>query len=242
MDIGFIKSRLIYDYKPFIGRRMRNFYAMFIRPGDVCFDIGAHTGNRANTWARMGANVIAVEPQPVFVEFMTKRFRNLNNIQILAAAVGSTSNKAFLHISTGHPTLSTLSGEWMGTIKDFQPAVHFNQKIQVEVITLDEMITKYGIPAFCKIDVEGFEEEVLKGLSTVVPALSFEFFPTTAARTIQCIRLVNNLASYKFNWSFTESFKYNSPEWLDADAMETAVIAYRGKKSGDIYAIKAVSK
>lgn len=239
MNPGLLKSRIIYDYKPFIGFRMRKFYSSFIRQGDVCFDIGAHTGNRTSSWLKMGAKVIALEPQPALFEYLKKRFHGKADVEVLPLAIGKESGTACMHISSRHPTLSTLSNDWIATIAAFQPEVKFSQKVMVEVSTLDHLIEIYGIPSFCKIDVEGFEEEVLQGLSNALPALSFEFFPTTPARAIQCIRSLQKLGDYRFNWSFRESFRYHSREWMSANGMIDKVSAYSGMKSGDIYAIKS---
>ncbi len=68
------RSRLIYDYKPFNRKRMVRFYSEFIKPGDLCFDIGAHTGNRTGTWLSMGAKVVSAEPQPAFIRLLKKKY------------------------------------------------------------------------------------------------------------------------------------------------------------------------
>ena len=71
--IGLIRSLLIYNYKPFNKRRLIKFYSQFIEKGDLTFDIGAHTGNRSMSWLRIGAKVIAIEPQPILAGYMEKK-------------------------------------------------------------------------------------------------------------------------------------------------------------------------
>jgi FkbM family methyltransferase len=230
------RSRLIYDYKPFNRRRMVRFYSLFIRSGDLCFDIGAHTGNRTGTWLSMGAKVVSAEPQPAFIGLLKKKFGNNPRFILESTAIGRIPGKARLHISRMNPAISTLSDQWKKIMTDFEPALTWEDYADVEVQTMDNLLTRYGKPVFCKIDVEGFELEVLSGLSVPLPALSFELFPTTPERTIACIKRVENLGSYEYNWSLTESFMMNSPTWLNASAMIRTIREYSGRKSGDVYA------
>ena len=46
---------------------MDRLYGHFVRPGDLVFDIGAHVGDRVASFRRLGARVVAVEPQPAMV-------------------------------------------------------------------------------------------------------------------------------------------------------------------------------
>jgi hypothetical protein len=122
-------------------------------------------------------------------------------------------------------------------MKDFDPSVKFDESIDVSVTTIDSMIKQFGLPQFCKIDVEGYEEQVLLGLSTALTSLSFEFFPTTLHRAVTCIDILKHLGEYTYNWSFTESFKFQNNNWLSAFDMKGEILKYKGRKSGDIYAI-----
>jgi FkbM family methyltransferase len=230
------RSRLIYDFKPFNRKRMVRFYSLFIRSGDLCFDIGAHTGNRTGTWLSMGANVVSAEPQPAFIRLLMKKFGNNPRFHLENSAIGSIPGKAILHISRMNPAISTLSDQWKKIMTDFEPELAWEDAADVEVQTLDNLLARYGIPVFCKIDVEGYEPEVLSGLSVPLPALSFELFPTTPGRTIDCINKMENLGRYEYNWSLTESFRMNSPSWMSAPLMIKTIKAYNGRKSGDIYA------
>jgi FkbM family methyltransferase len=234
--IGRIKSRLIYDFKPYNRSKMVRFYGTFIRQGDLCFDIGAHTGNRTAAWLSMGARVVAVEPQPAFIRLLKKRFSANPRFSIEKSALGRNPGNAMLFISRMNPAISTLSPEWKKVMTDYDPSVRWEDQIETEVHTLDEMILRHGKPVFCKIDVEGYEGEVLAGLSAALPSLSFEFFPTTPDRAVHCIDILEKLGKYSYNWSLTESFRMNAQSWLTASDMILNLKAYTGNKSGDIYA------
>jgi FkbM family methyltransferase len=237
--IGLLRSIAMYYWKPMNKRRLRNFYGQFISPGDLCFDIGAHVGNRADAWESLGAQVIAVEPQEHCINYMRRRFRNKDKITVIPKAVGAAHGTATLHVSRMTPTISTLSDEdWRDQInEDAWYKVSWEDQVQVEVITLDHLIEQYGTPAFCKIDVENHELEVLQGLTHAIPALSFEYYPPYTGRATTCVRRIEALGPYQFNWSFGETQRLNSDEWLSADALSDILGSYATREHyGDVYA------
>jgi FkbM family methyltransferase len=235
--IGMLQCRFIYDYKPFIQTRMKRFYSAFIKPGDLCFDIGAHTGNRSETWLRLGAQVVAVEPQQSFANLILRKLGHQRNFTLLQQAIGDKPAMKKLYISYRHPAISTISEDWVMVMKEFDHSVKFEESMEITVSTLDSLIGQYGLPKFCKIDVEGYEEQVLSGLSRELPALSFEFFPTTLDRAVTCIELLERLGNYTYNWSLIETFRLKSAKWLNSAEMKQAMKEYDGLRSGDIYAV-----
>lgn len=234
---GILRSRIIYDFKPFNQLKMARFYREFVHPGDVCFDIGAHTGNRTSTLLKIGAKVLAVEPNPELSKLLNRKFSGNPNFSLSTDAIGSKKGSAKFMISLKYPTISTLSHQWKDVMLSYQSDLKWEKEQLVNLTTLDELIKSYGVPSFCKIDVEGFKEEALLGLTIPLKALSFEFFPTTSARTIACIKQLSSLGNYRFNWSLTETFKFVSKEWYLEQQMIRAIENYQGRKSGDIYAV-----
>ena len=145
--------------------------------------------------------------------------------------------QAPLHISTRTPTVTTLSQEWIGNVKrdaSFSK-VEWDQQVSVQVTTLDALIAEHGLPVFCKIDVEGFELEVLLGLSQPVPALSFEYIPASIGVALGCIDRLEQLGRYEYNQSPGETHQLQAERWLDAAGMR-AVLRGITHHSGDVYA------
>ncbi|MEM7656721.1 MAG: FkbM family methyltransferase [Bacteroidota bacterium] len=240
-QLGLLRSRLMYYGKPFNRRRLMRFYRDFVEPGDLCFDVGAHLGNRTDAWLRLGAKVVAVDPQPVCIEYLLKHFGDHPNFTLEQKAIGEVPGQMKLHISEKTPTITTLAGQdWQQAIQDKTSyKVSWDQSIPVEVITLDQLIKTYGIPAFCKIDVEDFEIQALRGLSQPIPALSFEYFSPTIDRAIACIQQMETLGQYEYNWSFGESQQMESERWLTVGDILNVFSSYTSDhRSGDVYARK----
>jgi hypothetical protein len=119
--------------------------------------------------------------------------------------------------------------------------VEWNRRVRVRTVTADDLIARYGEPAFVKIDVEGGEPAVLDGLSRPVRALSFEYLPGAIDEVRTCAERLAALsgahAGYEFNWSVGESYVLASEPWLDANGLVAALGALdAGARSGDVYA------
>lgn len=217
---GFLRSLVIYRRPGEAGKR-RRFYRSLIEADSLCFDIGAHLGNHSAAWLALGARVVAVEPQPLFAASLRKRFAKDSRISIVEKAVSSSSGTAAMAISDGTPTVSTLSNAWrssLETVRSFR-TVRWNRSLDVETTTLDDLIGHFGEPSFCKLDVEGSETAVLRGLGTALSQLSFEVTPGADGMANDCVEHLKKLGTYEFNASIGETARLALADWVDAESI-----------------------
>ncbi len=213
------------------------FYKQFIMPGDIVIDVGANIGNRAKVFSMLGAVVVAVEPQLDCSRFLRAAFKGRTGFHLVTKALGASIGNAEMRISNAH-TISTLSTDWLAAVENSGrfAGLNWNKAEVVPVDTLDNVIAQHGIPRFIKIDVEGFEDQVIAGLSSPVRALSFEFTPEFLQSTIKCIAHLNALGNASFQLSLGESMEFYLPKWQSADGIEQVLSEASKKSFGDIYA------
>lgn len=233
------RSLDVYYGDPRRDAAMDRLYARFVKPGDLAFDVGSHVGDRIGAFRRLGARVVALEPQPDCARVIRAIYADDPGVTLVESACGPRPGSLILHINSANPTVTTASrdfvqaadgaGGWEGQVWDRQ--------ITVPVTTLDGLIAGHGFPQFIKIDVEGFEADVLSGLSRQVRALSFEF--TTIQRDVaqRCLDLVSQLGPYRFNIALGESQVLTFPEWIAASEMAAHIAGLPHEaNSGDVYA------
>jgi FkbM family methyltransferase len=239
---GVIRSLRVYYGDRGRKAAMDQLYRGFVRPGDLVFDIGAHVGDRVGSFRRLGARVVAVEPQPALGRVLGLLYGRDRSVVIKRAAIGRTIGTTSLMINIDNPTISTAS-------KDFMQAAHgargwegqaWSKTISVPVTTLDALIAEHGVPAFIKIDVEGFEAEALAGLTQAVAALSFEFTTIQRAVALECIERCGALGFDRFNAALGESQTLVHGEWRGREDIARWLIELpHSANSGDVYVIRA---
>src|SRR5262245_11935090 len=113
---GMSRSLVMYHGLPGRQRRMSRLYREFLPPGDLGFDIGAHVGSRVRAWRRLGARVIAVEPQPDCLRVLRLFFGRDRGVTVVPGAVGSRTGRARLALSSATPTVSSMSPDWIESV------------------------------------------------------------------------------------------------------------------------------
>jgi FkbM family methyltransferase len=212
-------------------------YAQFVKRGDLVFDVGAHVGDRVASFRRLGARVIALEPQPALAFTLKTLYGRDRRVTVEAKAVGRALGALEMKVNLDNPTVSTASPAFIEAAMGAQgwEGQVWDKTIVVPVTTLDALIETYGVPAFVKIDVEGYEAEALAGLRQPVTALSFEF--TTIQRDVAqtCIARCAALGFARYNAAIGESHELG--QWRPADEIARWLSELpHAVNSGDIYA------
>jgi FkbM family methyltransferase len=218
-------------------RTLREFYSQFIRPGDLVFDIGANRGDRTEVFVQMGARVVAVEPQPELAARLRAIFR-YSPVNVEAVGIGRSPGTLPLHVCSSSEC-SSFSEDFIESQSGGNGSARWDRTEIVPIVTADSLIEKYGLPAFVKIDVEGFEGEVLAGLTRAVPSLSFEVRPQDAMDdAVTCLEHLSRLSSYEFNLSLEESLTFQLPAWGDGGRVTSALreVPPSHWRFGDVYA------
>ena len=195
---------------------MDRLYSRFVQPGDLVFDIGAHVGDRVASFRRLGARVVAAEPQPAPAKVLRLLYGRSRSVVIETVAVGRAAGTIDMMINPDNPTISTASSEMVSAARDAAgwETQRWRQAIRVPVTTLDLLIARHGMPTFIKIDVEGFEHEALLGLSQTVNAMSFEFTTIQRDVALACVERCVALGFKQFNAALGESQTFFHSDWV----------------------------
>ena len=221
-----------------LDQELLEIYSKFISPGELCFDVGANIGTRVRILLKLGARVVAVEPQDECIGNLRKAFRKNPRLTVVQKALGACEGQAEI-MKTSVTTLSSLSPEWIESVRrSGRFSQHdWNRRQLVPMTTLDALIVQYGMPSFIKIDVEGFEYEVLKGLSQAVKMLSIEFTPEFMESTFNCIGHLRQLGNIRLNYSAGDTMNLALKEWVSPEEMIEILLGFMSdnRLSGDVY-------
>ena len=204
--------------------------------GDLIFDVGANDGTKTDVFLRLGARVVGIEPDEANQEVLRAKFLRYRlapkRVVIVGKAVSDKSTFETMWIDGPGSAVNTLSQKWVETLKTnkdkFEHAhfgLEFARRKTVETTTLEELIVTHGLPFFVKIDVEGYEASVIRGLKRPVPFLSFEInLPEFRQEGLECVGLLDGLgADGRFNYSADLQRGLALEKWLGAQEFSSVL-------------------
>jgi len=226
-----IKSMFLDKHK-----RELSFYKKLVGKNNLFFDIGANVGDKTEKFLNVGVRVVSVEPQTECVKILKDKFLNNKNVIIVDKCLGSELKEIKLKICSKSNVVSTVADHWQqGRCK----GEVFDKEEVVQMIRLDDIIKEHGVPDYCKIDVEGYEYEVISGLSSKIPCLSFEFTSEFFGHAEKCLAKLDKLGFKYFNYALDENPDFQLFRWVDIPSLVKDIrwnINRDDKLWGDIYA------
>ncbi|HUR65062.1 MAG TPA: FkbM family methyltransferase, partial [Chitinophagaceae bacterium] len=168
---------------------------------------------------KMGYKVIAVEPEKKALSTLHWRFGRNNNVTILDNGVSDIEKTLTIHIAENRSGLNTVSDKWVESLEKektnrWQKRHAFKDHYEIRAITVDQLYKKFGIPYYIKIDVEGYEKNVIKGMTRLPSLISFETnLPEFIEETIECIQHLSSISdTIRFNYSISD--KLELTHWI----------------------------
>jgi FkbM family methyltransferase len=220
-------------YKSRARLTLHKFYQQFVDPKELVFDIGAHMGETTRALLKIGAKVIAAEPNPVAANTLKHKYGENKNLTVVQKGIGGSEGRKEFFIDETNTQLSTFSKDW----NNLRSANHEINILNIETVSLDYLIKSYGVPKFCKIDVEGFEVQVLSGLSHKIQYISFEFSKDFISEINHCIGKVLTLGDAEFNFTLYSRYKLELKEWVSGNRLIMILHSYPNYDlTGDIIA------
>lgn len=215
------------------------FMKRFVKPGDLVFDVGANYGWKTELFLAVGARVVAIEPQAECLTVLKRKYGSNLSVFIEPFAAGAAETQGHIWKSDVRNQLSSMAPDWICAVRDSGRFKHFewSSREDVNLVTLDSLVQKYGIPAFCKIDTEGYEFQTLQGLSQPVPSLSIEYHIEFFEAAVKSVEYLAGLGDYSFNYTMGEGHYFAGKNRLDSKAVINAIASRKVRSlQGDIYA------
>ncbi|NNL88209.1 MAG: FkbM family methyltransferase [Marinicaulis sp.] len=201
------------------------------------FDIGANVGQMSSLLLKLGARVVSLEPNKLCHPALQYQCGKNPDFSLVEKAVSNEPGMATLHFEGTASTASLRSDwEWLKPRKN-----RTVQTCDVPVTTIDALIAEYGLPDYCKIDVEGFELECIQGMSQPVPLLSFEYHRAELRNARACLEALSKLSPIATNITTLDHAEFAFADWRSSDETISYIFDNPAIHAGDIFVRSAIS-
>jgi FkbM family methyltransferase len=178
----------------------------------ILFDIGANKGLFTDSNRSKFDKCVLVEPIPSLCDFLRNKYNQDTNISIEQSIVSSTKDLPFYICE--HDVLSTCDPDWISKSRHSAGHYRYTKLEETNYISIDELIEKYGSPSFIKIDVEGYELNVLKSMSKKTCDIAFEWAEEKKVETLETVVYLNTLGYDKFHIQMDDKYDYIPNNWF----------------------------
>jgi len=214
-----------------------------VEPESLAFDVGANRGDMTRALLLAGARrVVSVEPQPHLARRLRARFSRgrVSVVERVLSEPGRTN--ASLHLGDSH-VLASVDGDFIERVSAGRFSHHrWTRSLAVRCCTWDALVEAHGRPSFAKIDVEGHEESVLKGMS-IPPSrgVCLEVMSELSHRLPAIVGALAERGFRRFNFSQGTEFAIDARDWLGPEDAVEGIGEHLETEGawGDLYAVSA---
>lgn len=205
----------------------------------IIFDIGANKGLFTDKCLSINKinKLIAIEPNPRLYEYLKNKYKNNETVIVLNNLVSEKNDELIDFYISNADTISTASIDWINKSRFANDYIWY-PPIKIKSITLDELIKRYGTPDLIKVDVEGYELEVIKGLTIKQNEICFEWAEEEKGKINKTVEHLQSLGYNKFGFIYSDDYmvrpeKYTT--WEDSE-IHNDMDVNRKEKWGMIWA------
>jgi len=199
----------------------------------IAFDIGCNEGIITEKFLKNYDLVISIDGDPAMCN-MVKRKYECDKLRVHNNIVSDSVGKILDFYISPMNTISTAEKKWIYDGRFFGKYT-WDKTIKVETITLDKLIQIYDVPDIIKIDVEGHELKVLKGLSNPVTELYFEWTEEFFDDAVKCVEHLQDIGYSKFGFTYADNGNIEYRKWENL-TIHDDIVTNRKVKWGDIWA------
>jgi len=178
----------------------------------ILIDIGANRGLYADANAASYDQCILVEANPELSMFLLEKYKGNEKMVIENKIVSNKTNETF-YISNAD-TISTVDREWVSNSR-FSQNYSWRPVEGLPTCSIDTLVQTYGTPSFLKVDVEGYEYNVILSMTQKYCPLAFEWAEEKKEEILLTLKYLHSLGYTKFALQLEDAYthKVNDDEW-----------------------------